>query len=93
MIYISGPMSNCENLNREEFQRVEDPLKAKGHSVINPHKLGHKTDNWITCMKTDIVALMECDSIYMLKGWHKSKGAKLELFIAMALGYKKIETL
>ena len=91
MTYISGPMSNCENLNREEFQRVENLLKAKGYNVINPHKLGHKTDNWIICMKTDIVALMKCDSIYMLKGWHRSKGAKLEFFIAWILKYKRVK--
>lgn len=34
----------------------------------------------------DIDALTECDAIYMLAGWEKSKGAKAEVAVAMWLG-------
>lgn len=39
-------------------------------------------------MRGDIELLLSCDGIYMLKGWEKSKGAKLEHEIATALKIK-----
>ena len=37
-------------------------------------------------MRADISALLECDTIVLLPGWPKSRGARLELTIAMELG-------
>lgn len=41
-IYISGPISGCENLNRHEFDRVEKTLLEQGCRPVNPFTL---TDN------------------------------------------------
>nr|WP_237142825.1 DUF4406 domain-containing protein [Pseudomonas lurida] len=41
---------------------------------------------WTDCMRRDIVALMECDTVATLPGWEKSKGACLEVLIAERLG-------
>lgn len=41
-------------------------------------------------MKEDICRLTLCDSIFMLKGWWRSKGARLERHIAKVLGMKII---
>ena len=37
-------------------------------------------------MSVCLKAMLDCDGIYMLKGWKKSRGAKLEHFIALKLG-------
>lgn len=37
-------------------------------------------------MKEDLRALLNCDAIYMLKGWKKSEGASLEHQVALTCG-------
>lgn len=39
-------------------------------------------------MKCDIKHLLDCDAIYLIKGFEKSKGAMLELRISKALKMK-----
>ena len=36
-IYLSGPMTGQEDLNRKAFADVADELRKEGHFVINPH--------------------------------------------------------
>lgn len=83
-VYISGPMSGYKNLNKGAFAEVEATLKAKGYEVINPHNYPH--DSYEVCMRRDIQLLLECDAIFMLKGWSKSKGAKTEFAVACSIG-------
>lgn len=90
-VYISGPMTNYPNYNKEAFMLAEKYLESLGYEVINPHNLEHKTDNWLDCMKTDIIALLDCEAIYMLDKWIYSKGAKLEFIIAKFLKFKRIK--
>lgn len=40
--------------------------------------------------RQDIKELIFCNSIYMLRGWWRSKGARLERHIAKVLGMKII---
>lgn len=42
-------------------------------------------------MKADIKLLMDCDAIYLLKGWEDSKGARIEKELAESLGYRIIK--
>lgn len=37
-------------------------------------------------VRRDIKALSECDAIYLLRGWHRSKGARAEFAVAEWLG-------
>lgn len=55
--------------------------------MFNPFENGlPQTADWREHMRVDIRALVDCDSIYMLKGWELSKGAKLELDVASSCG-------
>lgn len=40
----------------------------------------------IEFIKTDLAALVDCDAIYLLPGWEKSKGATAEYYVATWLG-------
>jgi len=53
--------------------------------------INHDHDkSWLNYMKTDIIALMECDAIFLLENWEESKGACIEHSLAIKLGYEVI---
>jgi hypothetical protein len=85
-LYISGPMSGFVNHNHAAFNAAADRLTYYGYQVINPAKNGlDKHSTWVEHMRRDITLLMECDSIYMLRGHELSKGAGIELGLARSL--------
>ena len=97
-IYIAGPMTGIEDLNRAAFEKAESDLweQAVGPVIIdNPHKLA-KRFGWSESTELQIiagvllVALTYCDAIYMLRGWENSKGARAEHAVAVWLGLEII---
>lgn len=89
-IYISGKITGNKNW-KEDFQQAEDFLLKLGFEkseICNPLKLSEAIGetSYVNYMLNDIVHLMQCTDIYMLKGWWRSKGARLERHIAKVLG-------
>jgi len=97
MIYISGKMTGVKDFNYPEFNRVAKDLRALGFEVFNPAeikidpKITHPKAIWKAYMKQCIPAIKKCSSIYLLKDWEDSKGAKLELKRAIELDLKVIQ--
>lgn len=91
-IYISGRISGTEILlTRRRFMQKEIELNKISHVEYNPMKelnLEEPLHTWLYYMRVGICNLMICDSIYMLKGWRKSRGARIEFTIARLLKYK-----
>ncbi|MGA8134053.1 MAG: DUF4406 domain-containing protein [Pseudomonas gingeri] len=85
-IYLSGPMTGLPVLNLPAFSAMTTSLRQAGHAVTNPAELNPDGGSWHDCMRRDIVALMECDTVATLPGWEHSKGARLEVLIAERLG-------
>ena len=85
-VYLSGPITGMSNKNIEEFEKYEEKFRNLNFEVVNPHKLHTKEEEekytWSQFMKVDIKAMMDCDFVAVLKGWEKSKGANLEVYIA-----------
>ncbi len=87
-IYIAGQISNNPNYE-SQFAEVEKELTEQGHAVINPVKnLGFNYKDYIDM---GLCELMRCEAIYLLKGWQKSKGAKLESTYAKTVGLQIYE--
>lgn len=91
--YISGPISGLPFEKVEQaFNDAEIRLQEEGYEVVNPLENGLTKDHsWKEHMKADIKLLMECDTIYLLKGYTDSKGAMIEYDLARILGYGIIE--
>lgn len=86
-VYISGPMSGLPDFNRPAFYRAAAELRFNGCKVFNPAEMNVPDDTpWPTLMRYCIRDLVDCDTIHMLPGWYRSRGARLEHAIALTLG-------
>lgn len=87
-VYISGKITGLLNY-ADAFNRAEQSLRNAGYDVYNPCNMCLISGwQWEDYMRYDISRLLECDYIYPLKNWRKSKGARLEMKLAKKLGIK-----
>lgn len=93
-IYISGKISNLDiNVATQLFADAATFLKSQYPNtiIINPFEIEHNHDlSWESYMKNDLIAMLQCDTIYMLKNWKESKGANIEYKLAMDLNMNVI---
>lgn len=87
-VYLSGPMTGLPDYNKPAFFRAAAELRCYGHEVINPaeHESLAKGTAWADYIRKDLVLLAQCDAIALLPGWQNSRGARLEVYIALNLG-------
>ena len=93
-IYISGPMTGLPNLNMEAFNEAERKLRKAGWSDIrNPARLAvNEYENLPRSLylRSDLRQLLDCQAILLLRGWQRSKGARLEALIADEVGIRRL---
>jgi hypothetical protein len=97
-IYVAGPMTGIPQFNYPEFFRVSNALRELGHTVINPAETNGPTieealrdvdanpRSWEYYMRKDVRSVAKVDALCLLPGWQNSKGARLEVTVARALG-------
>lgn len=86
-IYISGKITGLDfNDAYKTFLDAQLKYESVGFEVINPMRINHDNDgSWESYMRADLKAMMGCTHIYMLKGWHTSRGANIEYNLAREL--------
>lgn len=94
-VYIAGPMTGLPDRNFPAFHAEAARLRALGHDVVSPAEINAgvlQDEGWAACMKRDIAALVTCDAVQLLPAWPTSRGAKLEVELAHALGIRVFYT-
>ncbi|UCG32149.1 MAG: DUF4406 domain-containing protein [Phycisphaerales bacterium] len=86
-LYLAGPMSGYPKHNFPLFNRVATRLRDMGYHVFNPaeNKDGGKLRPRSFYMWLDIPALLESEAVVVLPGWEHSRGASLEVWLAVDL--------
>jgi len=100
-IYIAVPMTGLPAFNFPAFFKAEEDLTKEGYEVVNPARLDGMDTTGMQgnldevpdfslkdAMKRNMAAICDCDAIYMLKGWEKSRGALIEIQLASYLSLK-----
>ncbi|MEW6166032.1 MAG: dATP/dGTP pyrophosphohydrolase domain-containing protein [Pseudomonadota bacterium] len=91
-IYLSGPMTGLPDFNFPAFNAEAARLRSLGYDVVNPAELNPDFETpYDECLRVDLKALLDCDTIAMLDGWMDSNGAHLEMHIAHRVGIRVIE--
>ncbi|PZQ77956.1 MAG: hypothetical protein DI563_02010 [Variovorax paradoxus] len=86
-VYIAGPMTGMPDLNYPEFHSVAGYLRELGYQVENPAENPEPPcGSWEAYMRMAIAQLVKCDEVHMLRGWSRSRGAKIEHELARTLG-------
>lgn len=86
-VYVAGPMTGLPGHNYPAFHAAAARFRGDGHHVENPAENPAPADGrWGSYMRMAIRQLTTCDTIALLPGYEKSRGAMLELRIARELG-------
>lgn len=91
-VYISGPITGIDFGNRFAFSCARNVLELCGYEAVDPSEVQLDDEaTWTDYMRADLKLLLDCDYIYMLEGWEKSRGARIELALAKNLRIKEID--
>lgn len=102
-IYVAGPMTGIPHHNFKAFDAAVERLRLAGWLVYSPVEIGWlcgvntsdenepDAETYRRLVRAEMAALVQCDAIYLLKGWESSKGTRLELEVALAIGMEVIQ--
>ncbi len=91
-IYLSGAMTGIPEHNFPAFNAEANRLRHLGYDVINPVDINPDvTTPYNECLRNDLKALLDYDTIAMLDGWMDSNGAHLEMHVAQRVGIRVVE--
>ena len=88
-VYIAGPMTGLPDFNYPAFHEAAAKLRAMGYEVVNPAENDRDTnDPWEVFLREALQKMLTCDAVALLQGWALSRGARLEVHVANAIGMR-----
>jgi hypothetical protein len=92
-VYISGPITGHEATYQAEFAAARGTLTLLGYDPVMPTELSvvSKYKQRSDYMREDLIAMCDCDFIYLLPGWEESRGARDEVYLAKALDIPELK--
>lgn len=81
-VYLSGPMTDLPDYNRESFNLRAEAFRAAGYTVKNPAEISvtHGMDkSYGFYFKRALRMMLESDVVYVFGDITQSRGAEMEL--------------
>ena len=85
-VFVSGPVSGIDGLNRDAFEDARARLSAMGCTVLVPHDFVPAGATWQKAMRRTVETLARADVVACLPGWEDSRGSRVEVELARGLG-------
>lgn len=85
-VFVSGPVSGVDGLNRDAFEEARSRLSAMGCTVLVPHDFVPAGSAWQRAMRRTVETLARADAVACLPGWEGSRGSRVEVQLASGLG-------
>jgi hypothetical protein len=86
-IYLSGPMTGLPGYNYPAFNAEAGRLRELDYTVENPAENPLPADApWHQWMRDAIRQMLTCDAVALMPGWQVSRGANVEVELAIHLG-------
>ena len=91
-LYVAGPMTGLPKYNYPAFDAAERQLLAAGFEVLNPTTIEKYNptpgtpQQWDWYMRHALRMVLDASGLAVLPGWENSRGARLEVEVADALG-------
>lgn len=94
--YIAGPMTSIPDFNFPAFQTAAGELYAMGvrHVKHTGHGVPPHPDAarpWEDYLRDALRLMLTCNAVVVLPGWRESRGARLEVYVALELGMPVVE--
>lgn len=89
-IYIAGCVTDGGRYTEAEYSKkftdAERRLRGAGHIPVNPTTLNHDHQKrWRDYMVVALHAMLDCDEVLALPCWRRSRGATIEVILALQL--------
>lgn len=96
-LYLSGPMRGRPLFNFPAFHEATAFLREKGYEVFSPAEMDEEdgfdpasavftTEGLRKALKRDTETIFKVDAVAVLPGWEASRGARLEVELALMIG-------
>lgn len=85
-LYLAGPVTGHPAGNAPAFAQAADALRAAGYTVWVPPEEVLPETAWPDALRRCLPALCRQHGVAVLRGWDHSRGARLEVTVAQALG-------
>ena len=89
-LYLAGPMTGLPDYNYPAFHAAAARLRSAGYDVASPAELGKERGYaWHDYLRRGLIQMLrDCTGVALLPGWNESKGARVEVDVAAAVGMR-----
>lgn len=92
--YLGGPMTGWPEYNWPAFTQAAERLRSLNFEIVSAHEIDFgetpetrgKTKSYSEYFKTDLHTLLSCDAAIFLPRWANSRGALMEMQVAVMCG-------